>query len=98
MQKETLPPHQKDGMGGTKTMILADLTNKQVICKTFVPGDKMDSHQAPTDVFALVLDGQMDITLANETNRFGAGEYLTIPATMMHALTCIETARMLIYK
>lgn len=98
MQKETLPLYQKNGTGGSKTMILAALAKKQVIRKTFVPGYKMDPHQAPTDVFALVLDGQMDITLADETSRFGAGEYIIIPANMMHTLACMETARMLIYK
>ena len=98
MQKEALPPHQKDGTGGSKTMILADLAGKQVICKTFVPGDKIAPHQASTDVFVLVLDGQLDITLSNETSRFVAGEYVVVPAKMMHALACLETARILIYK
>lgn len=62
MQKHPLPPHQKDGTGGSKTITLADLSGKKVICKTFVPGDKMVQHTAPVDVFVLVLDGQMDIS------------------------------------
>ena len=89
-------------------MTLADLSGKKVICKTFVPGDKMAPHHAPTDVFVLVLDGQMDISLGDETSeaspsemsssRFVAGDYVVFPAGMTHALSCVETARLLIYK
>ena len=104
-------------------MTLADLSNKKVICKTFIPGDKMAPHSAPTDVFVLLLDGQMDISLGGiplgdpvvgnkilggtpqgdtplngETLRFGAGDYVVIPADTTHALTCVETARLLIYR
>ena len=98
MEKQPLPPHQKDGTGGTKTVTLADLSDKKVICKTFVPGDKMAPHFAPTDVFVLLLDGQMDISLAEETIRFVAGDYVVIPANMTHSLACMETARLLIYR
>ena len=123
MQKEHLPQHHKDGTGGSKTMTLANLSNKKVICKTFIPGDKMASHFAPTDVFVLLLDGQMDISLggtplgdvavgnkmlggtplgdiplSGETLRFTAGDYIVIPANTIHALACVETARLLIYR
>jgi quercetin dioxygenase-like cupin family protein len=98
MQKQSICPHQKDGTGGTKTMTLADLSGKQIICKTFIPGDKTAPDTAPVDVFMLVLDGQMDISLAEETTRFVAGDYVVIPANITHALACLETARLLIYR
>lgn len=98
MQKQSLLPHQKDGTGGSKTVTVAELSGKKVICKTFIPGDKMAPHTAPVDVFVLVLDGQMDISLGDETNRFGSGDYIVFPANMTHALSCMETARLLIYK
>lgn len=98
MQKQSLPPHQKDGTSCSKTVTLADLSGKKVICKTFIPGDTMAPHSAPVDVFALLLDGQMDISLGDETNRFVAGDYIVFPASMTHALACVETARLLIYK
>ena len=98
MQKQALPPHHKDGTGGSKTVVLADLVGKKIICNTFIPGDKMASHTAPVDVLALVLEGQMDISLGEDTNRFVAGEYIIFPANMTHALACVETARLLIYR
>ena len=113
MQKESLPLHHKDGTSGSKTVTLADLSGKKVICKTFVPGDKMAPHHAPTDVFVLVLDGQMDISLGGtplgdetseaspsemSSSRFVAGDYVVFPAGMTHTLSCVETARLLIYK
>ena len=85
-------------MGGKKTVTVADLSGKKVICKTFIPGDKIAPHTAPVDVFVVVLDGQMDISVGDETNRFAAGDYIVIPAAMTHALVCMETARLLIYK
>ena len=108
MQKQSLLPHQKDGTSGSKTTVLANLTGKKVICKTFIPGDKMAPHTAPVDVFVLLLDGKIDISLggtpldgnpvAEETNRFIAGDYVMIPANTVHALACVETARLLIYR
>ena len=79
LKNTSLPPHYKDGTGGSKTLVLAELTEKKVICKTFLPGDRMAPHHAPTDVFVLVLDGQMDISLEDETNRFVAGDYVVFP-------------------
>jgi quercetin dioxygenase-like cupin family protein len=98
MQKESLPPHQKDGTGGSKTLTLAELAGKQVICKTFVAGDQVPARHVPTDVFMLVLDGQMDISMANETNRFLAGDYILIGPGITHSLACMETARLLLYE
>ena len=108
MQKQSLRPHQKDGTGGSTTVTLADLSGKEVICKTFIPGDKMAPHSAPTDVFVLLLDGQMDISVGDTApgaegngvppNRFVAGDYAVIPANITYTLVCMETARLLIYK
>lgn len=103
MHKQSLLPHQKEGTTGSKTTVLADLTGKKVICKTFIPGDKMAPHTAPVDVLVLLLEGQMDISLSDaslgeETSRFVADDYVVIPANTVHALTCVETARLLIYR
>lgn len=98
MQKQSLPPYQKDGTGGTKTVTLAGMAGQQATCKTFIPTDKTPQHQAPTDVFVLVLDGQMDISLGEETSRFAAGDYILIPANTTHTLVCMETARLLIFE
>ena len=97
MQKQSLPPHQKDGTGGSKTVTVAELSGKSIVCKTFIPGSKMAPHTAPVDVLVLVLEGQMDIAVGEETARFVAGEYMVMPANTTHALACVETARLLIY-
>lgn len=98
MYIQSLPPHQKDGTGGTKTIPLVGLANQQATCKTFIPGDETPTHHAQTDQFVLVLDGQMDIFLGDETSRFAAGDYILIPANTTHKLICIETARLLIFE
>ncbi len=82
---------------------LVGLASQRVICKTFVPGDKIPHHQAPTDEFVQVLDGQMDISLGGtplgeETSQFVAGDYILIPANTTHTMECLETARLLVYE
>ncbi len=103
MQKLSLPQHHKDGTGGSKTVPLTGIASQRVSCKTCIPGDKTSPTQAPTDMFVLVLDGQIDISLGGtplggETIRFVAGDYIVIPANMTHSLACMETARLLIFE
>lgn len=58
----------------------------------------MPPHHASVDVFVLVLEGQMDITLDEVKEQFGAGDYVVFPAGHTHALHCLQDARILIYK
>lgn len=77
---------------------IAGIDGKKTIYKTFQPGDRIPPHHAPVDVVVLVLDGQMDLSLGDETGRFRAGEYVYFPARQLHSLACVEEAKVLIYK
>ncbi|WP_020604573.1 hypothetical protein [Spirosoma spitsbergense] len=72
MTKYSLPPTPPTGKAAM--LLLADLGGKKVFAKTFRTGDRMPPHHAPNDVFVLVLNGQIDITMADETLRFQPGE------------------------
>ncbi len=77
---------------------IVGIDGKKTIYKTFQTGDRIPPHHAPVDVIVLVLEGQMDLTLGDETGRFQAGEYVYFPAKQLHSLACVEEAKVLIYK
>ncbi len=78
--------------------LLTDLGGKKVFCKTFRTGDRMLPHHALNDVFVLVLDGQLNITLEDETLLFQAGEWVVFPTRRTHALDCVQDAKVVIVK
>ena len=98
MTKYSLPPTPHHPTDKAAMTLLTDLSGKKVFAKTFRTGDRMPPHHAPNDVFVLVLDGQIDITMANETLRFQPGEWVVFPALLIHALDCVENARVLIFQ
>ena len=98
MEKGSLPVGDYASAKKSSTTLLTNLSGRKVIYKTFRQGDEMPPHHAPVDVFVLVLAGQMTITLDEASDRFGAGDYVVFPAGHTHALTCLQDARILIYK
>ncbi len=98
MVKNSLPaiPHLPTDKAAMT--LLTDLGDRKAYCKTFRTGDRMPPHHANSDVFVLVLDGQIDITMADETLRFQPGEWVVFPALLTHALDCVADARVLIFR
>ncbi|MBO0931834.1 cupin domain-containing protein [Fibrella aquatilis] len=98
MEKGSLPICMNTTANQTSTVSLANLDGKKIIHKTFRTGDSMPPHQAPVDVFVLVLAGQMIITLDEQHDQFSAGNFVVFPAGHTHALTCLQDAELLIYR
>lgn len=96
MTKYSLPPTPHRPADKAAMLLLADLGGKKVFAKTFRTGDRMPPHHANSDVFVLVIDGQIDITMADETLRFQPGEWVVFPALLTHALDCVDDASVLI--
>ncbi len=98
MEKGSLPTSTNTPDSKPNTVSLANLDGKKIIHKTFRTGDSMPPHHAPVDVFVLVLAGQMAITLDEQHDQFGAGNFVVFPAGHIHALTCLQDAELLIYR
>jgi len=100
MQRGTIIPADPAGIPteALETASIPGVGGKTPIQKSFRQGDRMPPHHAPVDVVVLVLTGQMEITLGDETGWFRAGEFVCFPAWQLHALTCLEDAKVLIYK
>ena len=53
--------------------------------KRVAPRTHNDAHDHPFDVKALVLDGQIALTVANESRTYRAGDVFTMAAGCKHA-------------
>jgi len=56
----------------------------------------LSEHTAPFDALVLVLDGEVEISLAGTPQRVRQGEMLIMPAGVPHALTAVERFKMLL--
>jgi quercetin dioxygenase-like cupin family protein len=79
------------------TSVLLKRDGHRVLRKRFEPGQGMAPHHAPHDVLAVVLSGEMRITVADEANTYVAGDYVIFPAGTEHSLECLQAAQVLIY-
>ena len=84
--------------GEQKALVLLEKNGQKVIYKTFATGEIMPTHHASVDVFVTVLAGRLIITQEEVPTEITAGDYVIIPSGAPHSLTCLEAARILIYR
>ena len=84
--------------GEQKALVLLDKSGQKVIYKTLAAGEIMPTHHATVDVFVTVLAGRLIITQEEVPTEVTAGDYVIIPSGAPHSLTCLEAARILIYR
>jgi quercetin dioxygenase-like cupin family protein len=51
----------------------------------FAPGSIVPEHKHPHEQITLVLEGELEFTLGDETNTIKAGEGVTIPSNVPHS-------------
>ena len=84
--------------GEQKALVLLEKNGQKVIYKTFAAGETMPTHHASVDVLVTVLAGRLIITQEEIPTEVTAGDYVIIPTGAPHCLTCLEAARILIYR
>ncbi len=85
--------------GEQKALVLLDKGGQKVIFKTFATGETMPTHRyAAGEVLVVVLAGRLTIEQAELSMEAGAGDYIIFPVGAPHSLTCLEAARILIYR
>jgi quercetin dioxygenase-like cupin family protein len=57
---------------------------EQIETKSVAPRTHNEAHDHPFDVKALVLDGQIALTVANESRTYRAGDVFTMAAGCKH--------------
>ena len=70
--------------GGTLTAFAFDI------------GQHLSEHTAPFDAIVYVLDGEAELTIGGETVRAGAGQMVTMPANVPHAVRAAQRFKMLL--
>lgn len=62
----------------------------------FAEGQGLSEHTAPFDAMVVVLDGQVEITVAGTPHRLSAGEMIIMPAGQPHALQAVTRFKMML--
>lgn len=84
-----------------------DILRGQVISKTLVQnkavgltlfamaaGEGISAHKSTGDAFVLVLAGEMEITIDEQSQRVAAGQFIIMPAGHPHAVKAVTDAKM----
>ena len=62
----------------------------------FAEGDGLSEHTAPFDALVQVIEGQVEITIAQKPHVLNTGEIIVMPANKPHALKAITAFKMLL--
>ena len=81
---------------GIASRVLAKTAGGNVTLFAFDAGEELSEHTAPFDAFALVLDGQMTLTVGGKAVDAAPGTIVRMPANVPHAVDAPESARMLL--
>ena len=84
--------------GEQKALVLLERNGQKVIYKTFTAGETMPTHHAPGEVLVVVLAGRLVITQEDVPTEATAGYYVILGSGAPHSLSCLEAARVLIYR
>ena len=75
------------------------LSQKKTVGMTLFAVDKgegLNTHSAAGDAFAQILEGVVEITIADELFTLSAGQTIVMPANIPHALKAIEPFKFLL--
>lgn len=62
----------------------------------FDRGESLSEHTAPFDALVEVLDGEAEITIAQQPYRLKQGEAIIMPANIPHAVKAVEKFKMVL--
>ncbi len=86
-------------VGEQKGLVLLNKDEQKILFKTFRDGETMPTHHHDKgDVLVTVLSGRLTITQEETSVEVEAGDYVIFPPGAPHSLTCLEAARILIYR
>jgi len=62
----------------------------------FDRGQELSEHSAPFDADVLILDGEVELTIAGKPVRAAAGQTVRMPANIPHAVRALSRFKMLL--
>jgi quercetin dioxygenase-like cupin family protein len=85
--------YQKDSIV-SKTLV--DRRTGTITLFAFGAKQGLSVHKAPYDAVVIVLDGECKITIAGEPYNLSAGDTITMPANIPHAVRALKRFKMLL--
>ena len=82
--------------GAIVSRMLLKKASGNVTLFAFSRGESLSEHTTPHDALVYVVDGEADIDIAGETHRGAAGEVITLPANVPHAVRAVTDFKMLL--
>ena len=82
--------------GGIASRSLLSNPAGSVTLFAFDAGQSIQEHSAPFDALLQILEGSLEIRIGSENHLASAGQILTLPARIPHALRAPEHARALL--
>jgi quercetin dioxygenase-like cupin family protein len=84
----------QDGAVVSRTLIKK--TSGSVTEFAFDENESLAEHTTPHDALVLVLEGELEITLAGESRRVPHGQVLLMPGSIPHAVHAVRRSKMLL--
>ncbi len=82
--------------GAVVSRTVIDKETGTVTLFAFDKGQGLSEHTAPFDALVYVLEGEAEITIAGQAQRVPGGQMLIMPASEPHALTAVQSFKMLL--
>jgi quercetin dioxygenase-like cupin family protein len=81
-------------MPGFSGRVIGNLDDLSII-DAHVDG-AIESHTATSQEFAMVMSGEILVTMNGETTRYGPGDYLFVPAGAEHGIIALVPSRLIL--
>ncbi len=82
--------------GRVASLTLAQQPGVGVTLFAIDKGEGLNTHSAPGDAMAYILDGQVEITIDKEKYVLEAGQMVVMPAKVPHSLSALQPFKMLL--
>jgi len=82
--------------GSVVSRTLIERNSGTVTLFAFDAGESLSEHTAPFDAMVYLLDGEAEVTLAQQPLSLKAGEMIIMPAGKPHALKAVQRFKMLL--
>ena len=82
--------------GSTVSRVLLKNKGGTVTLFAFDQGEGLSEHTAPFEALVFVVDGEAEVEIAGQLYRVSAGETITLPANITHAVRATTRFKMLL--
>ena len=79
-------------------MVIFKGENYVILLFAFQKGQRLNAHTIPIDAFVQVLEGSALVAIDGKEHEVAAGEKISLPKNLSHALTAKENFKMLLVK